>query len=111
MIDADPLFETNFFNGKHVCLLCASSQATSMLLGASLTPVVPMCQSCSARWNMYGYRVLKFDTKKFQMLMFRLFKYKLFHPFSLPTPLGIIRDIVRMIRWGRKMTAFAKHIS
>jgi hypothetical protein len=67
----------------------------------SMRPILPLCASCAADWNLYGYRILKGLSPK--TLLWRLTKFKLTHPFSRPSILEIKNDLAQLQRWANKM--------
>lgn len=101
----EPLFQTNYIEGSHVCLACANGLATTMLREALHNKeIVPLCNDCSSDWNIYSYYILK--RIKPTKLLFNLAKFKILHPFKSPPTSVIIGDISRMNRWAKKMRKF-----
>jgi hypothetical protein len=98
----EPLFESFLIPGPKVCLRCAQAQATSLLYSPNgVRPVLPLCLTCAADWNAYGYRIL--NGLRAKTLMWRLTVFKLKHPFSRPSILEITADVQNLVRWVRKM--------
>ena len=103
----EPLFETNV-DGKRLCLVCAKKLA-SRALWAGVKQVVPLCDDCTADWNIYGYLVLR--RAKPAALISSIVKYKLRHPFQAPSSMTIWRDVLGFQDWAAKMKKFAKQMS
>jgi hypothetical protein len=98
----EPLFEAPLDVSK-VCLRCGQQRATSLLRSAGdMQPVLPLCASCAAEWNLYGYQALKHIRPR--SLLWNLAKYKLRHPFGRPSTTELIRDVRNLLRWVSKMT-------
>src|SRR5262249_49173931 len=100
----EPLFES-VVEGNRLCLVCAENQASRSLWTVS-RPVVPLCEDCRADWNFLDYLILK--KVKPAVLISRIIKYKLLHPFKAPSWLTIWRDLRGFQEWAGKMRKFKK---
>jgi hypothetical protein len=104
----EPLYESSLLPTPKACLVCGRRRAQSALY-AGTRLVVPLCKDCAADWNAYGYDILKKVRPK--QLVWRLAKYKAFHPFSRPGLAEIYRDVAAMAQWSKKMKAIMKGMS
>ncbi len=95
----EPLFES-YLHQPHICLVCAQKLARSVLR-TTQREIVPLCEDCSANWNLYGYQILK--RIKPAPLFKRILAFKVRHPFQRPSWRTIWRDISRLREWAEKM--------
>lgn len=103
----EPLFESPYMPEKKVCLVCGRHRAKSVLYTSiNMRPLIPLCEDCASRWNVYGYLILK-RIKPFKLIV-SLTWWKLFHPFQQPSVLSIIHDLRGITAWSKKMKKFTK---
>jgi hypothetical protein len=95
----EPLFESHLHQRK-TCLVCGERYARTVLRTTG-REVVPLCENCSADWNIYGYQILR--RIKPGPLLRRLLAFKLRHPFARPSLRAIWRDIAGLQAWARRM--------
>ena len=103
----EPLFESFAVPDPKVCLRCGQERATSLLYSPiGMQPVLPLCARCAVDWNASSYSILKGIHPK--TLLWRLFTFKVKHPFSRPSAVELYRDVQNMLRWVRKMKRLRK---
>jgi hypothetical protein len=100
----EPLFES-FLPDARLCLVCAREPAVAALWTTKM-PIVPICRTCAADWNVYGYAILRRHTPG--ELVRDVLKYKLLHPLRKPSLTTLWRDLSRFGEWGARMKRFAK---
>lgn len=99
----EPLFESIHMPQPHICLCCGHKWATTVLITPiGMRAVVPICESCSIRWNFYGYYALKKIRPK--KVLWQLLKFKARNLWRHPSFVDIYNDVKSMIRWSRKMS-------
>src|SRR5713226_8702590 len=93
----EPLFESPHLPAPKVCLRCGRERAVSLLYSPfGMKPVLPLCPSCAAQWNVGGYHILK-DLRA-KTLVWRLLLFKLRHPFARPSLRELIADVQNLLR-------------
>jgi hypothetical protein len=101
----EPLFESCYITEQKLCLVCGQKKASTVLRNTE-RDVCPLCEDCSAEWNIYGYSVLK--RIKPVRLLGNICLFKLRHPWQPPFR-TIWRDIQSFKQWGEYMRKF-KHL-
>lgn len=103
----EPLFESPYMPEKKVCLVCGRHRAKSVLYTSiNMRPLIPLCEDCASRWNVYGYLILK--RIKPGSLVRNLLWWKSFHLFQSPSMFSMINDMRGIVAWSKKMKKFLK---
>jgi hypothetical protein len=106
MLDIEPLFES-WIEGKHLCLVCTKKCAVRALWTGTRV-IVPLCEDCASKWNVYDYIILK--KIKPLKLMWGIVKFKIFHPFQQPSLLSICKSAKTFKEWAEKMKRIQKEL-